>query len=567
MEWTVDQSANPDRERTDADRPTLRLMKAPRITSNVPRNDIPAEWSICSPETVGEFTAVGYAFGRELQDALDVPIGLLSINWGGTRIEPWISSESLLTCELSRDRMRALETERLAFESMSEVDRSELDQLRRNQHARNIASYLDRQQVGDPGTRGRWMLQDIDLTEWNSVRLPALWRDTDASLAEFDGAVWYRRTLDIPDDWSGRNLLLELGSIDDSDIVWFNGARIASSVEAWPEPRRYRVPAGLVKSGESTITVMVIDAGGAGGIPGPAEVMRIGPIDRMATATSFIPLAGDWRWRIGGRHVGDRPGPAPTVTREPGTKSTDYASLHNGMVAPFSPYAVRGAIWYQGESNAGEPDRYEAFLPLLISDWKNAFERETFPFGIVQLAAYKPERDDLPAEGDWALLRDAQSKAADAIHGAGLVVTTDIGDAADIHPRNKREVGRRLSLWALVDAYGQRPEGHESPSVRSIERVKGPGGVQAFRLAIDEGDDRLVTRFDAPPDGFAVSGPSGTFRWASARVAPDGKSIMVWSDAIPEPVEVCYAWQNNPTRANVTNSRGLPLVPFRSGPQ
>jgi len=564
MEWTVDQSADPARERANADRPTLRVIKAPRVTSNVPRNDIAAKWTVCTRETVGGFTAVGYAFGRELQDALNVPIGLLSINWGGTRIEPWISSRSLLASELSRDRMRSMEAQRLAFESMSEADRFDQAQIRRNEHAREVATYLDRQQEKDPGTRGRWMLPAIDPADWTTVHLPRLWRDTDASLADFDGAVWYRRTIDIPEDWAGRNLLLELGAIDDSDIVWFNGVRIASSIEAWPEPRRYRVPAGIVKPGDATITVMVIDAGGAGGIAGPANQMKIGPIDRMATTTASIPLAGDWKWRRGGEHVGARPRPAATEDKAPGTNPTDYAALHNGMIAPFTPFAVRGAIWYQGESNAGEPDRYEGFLPLLISDWKQAFENSDFPFGIVQLAAYKAEREDLPAEGDWALLRDAQSRAADAIPRAGLVVTTDIGDATDIHPRNKREVGRRLSLWALVDAYDQPTEGHESPIVESIVKIDGPREAKAFRLMIDGRGSRLVTRLGAAPGGFAVSGPSGDFHWADAQISPDGMSVIVWSEVVPDPVEVCYAWQNNPNRANVTNDRGLPLVPFRS---
>ncbi|MCP4069174.1 MAG: sialate O-acetylesterase, partial [Phycisphaeraceae bacterium] len=209
-----------------------------------------------------------------------------------------------------------------------------------------------------------------------------------------------------PDDWAGRNLLLELGPIDDSDIIWFNGVRIASTIEASAEPRRYRVPAGIVKPGKTTITVMASDAGGPGGFSGPAELMKIGPIDRMATTRPSVSMAGEWEWRRGGVHVGGRPRPAPVNTGSPGSSSTDYAALYNGMIAPFTPFAVRGAIWYQGESNDGEPDRYRTFLPLLIEDWKRSFEREEFPFGIVQLAAYKAERDDLAAEGGWALLRD-----------------------------------------------------------------------------------------------------------------------------------------------------------------
>ncbi|MCP4835092.1 MAG: hypothetical protein GY895_10055, partial [Phycisphaera sp.] len=552
MEWTVDQSGDPARERAEADRPTLRVIKAPRVTSNVMREDIAAEWTICSPETVGGFTAVGYAFGRELRDALDVPVGLLSINWGGTRIEPWISSRSLLTSGLSRDRMLDMEAERKAFESMSEAERFDRDQLRRNEHAREIATYLDRQQQKDPGTRGRWMLPGNEPAAWTTVRLPRLWRDTDSSLADFDGAVWYRRTINVPDDWAGRNLLLELGPIDDSDIIWFNGVRIASTIEASAEPRRYRVPAGIVKPGKTTITVMAIDAGGAGGFPGPAELMKIGPIDRMATMKPSVSMAGEWEWRRGGEHVGGRPRPAPVSSGSPGSSSSDYAALHNGMIAPFTPFAVRGAIWYQGESNDGEPDRYRTFLPMLITDWKRSFERSEFPFGIVQLAAYKAERDDLPAEGGWALLRDAQAEAALEIPQVGLVVTTDIGDANDIHPRNKREVGRRMSLWALADAYGRAVPGSESPRVEAVSRIEGPEGVMAFRITVDDSGGGLKTANEEPPRGFAVSGPSGEFRWAEARLEPDGRSIVVWSPEVPNPVGICFAWQNNPVRANVT---------------
>ncbi|MCP4013964.1 MAG: hypothetical protein GY728_12720, partial [Phycisphaeraceae bacterium] len=262
-----------------------------------------------------------------------------------------------------------MEAERKAFESMSEAERFDRDQLRRNEHAREIATYLDRQQQKDPGTRGRWMLPGNEPAAWTTVQLPRSWRETDASLADFDGAVWYRRTIEVPEDWAGRNLLLELGPIDDSDIIWFNGVRIASTIEASAEPRRYRVPAGIVKPGKTTITVMAIDAGGAGGFFGPAELMKIGPIDRMATMKPSVSMAGEWEWRRGGEHVGGRPRPAPVTSGSPGSSSTDYAALYNGMIAPFTPFAVRGAIWYQGESNDGEPDRYRTFLPLLIEDW------------------------------------------------------------------------------------------------------------------------------------------------------------------------------------------------------
>ena len=566
MEWTINGADDPAREKADANRPTLRLIKAPHVTSNVEASDIPANWTVCSPETVGDFTAVGFTFARDLQNALDVPVGLLSINWGGTRIEPWISSKALLAADLSVTQMKQMKSNIDTHRGMSEGDRFELAQLRRNEHARSVAGYIDRQLASDPGVPGGWMLPKTDVSAWPTVELPRLWKATDKSLATFDGSVWYRKQIEIPDDWTGRNLLMELGPIDDSDIVWFNGVRIASSVEAWPQPRKYRVPAALVKKGPATIAVMVIDSGGAGGWGGRAADLKLGVMDRKAADPASIPLAGAWQWKQGAAHEGGRPTAAPGDVREPGLQPTDYAALYNGMIAPFAPYAVRGAIWYQGESNAGEPERYQEFMPMLIKDWQATFERDEFPFGIVQLAAFMAARDDLPAEGNWALLREAQSMTARDLPDVGIVITTDIGDARDIHPRNKREVGRRMGLWALAEVYGRPTEGYESPSFKNVEKVTGPEGGNALRITFNQTGTGLKTRDGKEPGGFALRGPDGKFEWAEARIEDGGRSVVVWSAGIPNPTEVCFAWQNNPVRANLVNSAGLLADPFRAAP-
>ena len=321
--------------RADANRPTLRLIKAPHVTSNDEAANIRCNLDDLHVRTPSaDFTAVGFTFGRDLQDALDVPVGLLSINWGGTRIEPWISSRSLLAAELSSDQMRKMQSAIDAHRGMSEAERFELAQLRRNEHARSVAGYIDRQLATDPGVPGGWMLPGTDVSAWPTVELPRLWKATDKSLATFDGAVWYRKQIEIPADWTGRNLRMALGPIDDSDIVWFNGARIASSVEAWPQPRSYRVPAALVKQGPATIAVMVIDSGGAGGWGGRAADMKLGVMDRKAANPASISLAGPWNWKKGAAHSGGRPIPAPGDLREPGLQPTDYAALYNGMIAP-----------------------------------------------------------------------------------------------------------------------------------------------------------------------------------------------------------------------------------------
>lgn len=569
MEWTVDGSSDPGAEKATANRPTLRLIKAPHVTANRPKDDIASSWTVCTPESVGAFTAVGYAFGRHLQDELDVPIGLLSLNWGGTRIEPWISNESLMAADLSRDAMAAQLDAVAAFEAMSEGDRFDAEEKARLEHARTTANYIDRQLASDTGLQDKVIATGHDDSAWATVELPKLWSATDASLRNFDGGVWYRRTIDVPENWSGRNLLLELGGIDDSDVVWFDGVRVGSTVEAWPQARRYRVPAPIVKPGPRTLTVLCIDSGGEGGFGGPADAMKIGVIDRMAADPAFMRLDGTWKWRKGGPHQGGRPAPAPSTVPEPGMRPTDYSALHNAMIQPFAPYGVRGAIWYQGESNAGEPDRYQRFMPMLVDDWGRVFERDDLPFGIVQLAAFKAFMPDQPVENDWPLLREAQSATAAAMPNVGIVVITDIGDARDIHPRNKREVGRRLAGWALHDHYGRDNDSYASPRIVGCAKASVPDGVRtevptrAVRLEVDHAMGGLKTRDGKAADGFAVQGPSGRWHWAEARIVDGGDAVVVWTDQVPDPVAVAYAWQNNPERANVTGGSGLPMDQFR----
>lgn len=568
MEWSVAQSSDPAAEKATAERPTIRLIKAPHVTANQPQDDITASWTVCSPETVGGFTAVGYAFARDLQDELDVPVGLLSINWGGTRIEPWISIESLAAADLSRAAMNRQKGAVTEFRRMSEGDRFEREERIRLERERSTATYIDAQLASDPGIPGGWIRTGFDDANWKTVDLPKAWSATDPSLAGFDGTVWYRRTIDIPEDWVGRTLILQSGPIDDSDVVWFDGVRIGSTVESHGTRRSYRIPGPIVKAGPRSITMMVIDSGGEGGFGGAPGAMRVGVMDRRAAAPAFLPLAGEWRWRKGVGHQGERPSVGPAKLVEPGVQPTDYAALHNAMIQPFVPYGVRGAIWYQGESNAGEPGRYRRFMPMLIEDWGRAFERDDLPFGIVQLAAFKAFKPDQPVEEDWPRLRDAQSATAASMPGVGLVVTTDIGDARDIHPRNKREVGRRMAAWALNDHYARPNQSYSSPRIVGCKQTTPPvvgGGVaiEGFRLEVENAMGGLRTRDGKAADGFAVQGPSGKWHWAEAELGDDGRSIIVWSGSVPDPVAVSYAWQNNPERANITGSTGLPLDQYR----
>lgn len=231
-----------------------------------------------------------------------------------------------------------------------------------------------------------------------------------------------------------------------------------------------------------------------------------------------------------------------------------YASMWNGMMAPLAGYAVRGALWYQGESNADRADAYAVLLSTMIRGWRSAWGQGTFPFGIVQLAGFRAASDN-PVEGEWSLLRDAQLQVSRAVPACGLAVTIDVGDADDIHPRNKRAVGERLAAWALADVYG-RGGARGGPLLRSTE-VRGDEMVLSFDQA-----EGLAAKGGGALGGFAIADEFGAFHWADARI--EGKQVIVRAPGISDPRRVRYGWSSNPVRANLVNGAGLPASPFAS---
>jgi sialate O-acetylesterase len=273
-------------------------------------------------------------------------------------------------------------------------------------------------------------------------------------------------------------------------------------------------------------------------------------------ASDGIDVTGEWRWNKG---IATTAG-APTkqaATKDPGMHPQALGALHDGMIAPFVPYSIRGAIWYQGESNAGQPGEYRELMPLLIESWREDFG-DHLAFGIVQLAAFKAVSDD-PNQGDWAHLRDAQLHAVRTVPNTGLAVTTDVGNANDIHPKNKKAVGDRLAGWALHDVYGDEDAVPSSPIQAKATR---DGNMVTVTFAHAQGGLKSASGAE-DVGGFALAGPNGRFHWAQAKVT--GKnSVQVWSNEVPDPAIVIYGWQNNPVKADLVNSAELPASPFRA---
>ena len=514
-----------------ADFPQIRLLTVPRLIATSPVDTLQCQWLPCSPETVlkglwGGFSAAGFFFGRELYQQLKVPIGLIHSSWGGTVAEAWTSTEGLRPLADFDDRLKAVG----AQAADKPVDYA--------------AEYEDWCQRNDPGTKQGWSKAECDTSGWKTVTMPQPFEQ--AGLPDFDGIVWFRRTFEVPAEWAGKKLTLGLGPVDDIDTTWVNGVKVGQ-MNRYDLNRVYNIPAEVAKSGANVISVRVLDTGGAGGLTGKPEQMFIRPAG--AAQDSAQSLAGSWQMRDS---IPLAKLPAPPVVPDANNPNV-VTVLYNGMIAPLLPYAIKGAIWYQGESNAGRAQQYRKLLPAMIRDWRAHFGVGDFPFYIVQLAAFQPVAPE-PRDSEWAELREAQALTAKDTPHCGLAVAIDIGDAGDIHPKNKAEVGRRLALCALANTYRKEIE-YSGPWYKSMKRSR-----NTIRLSFDHVDGGLAAK-GGDLQGFAIAGEDHKFIWAHAAIA--GDTVVVSSPDVPNPVAVRYGWDTNPV-CNLYNQAGLPAVPFRT---
>jgi sialate O-acetylesterase len=409
-----------------------------------------------------------------------------------------------------------------------------------------------------PGIKGAdkgWADPGFNDSQWRDFPVPGFLENQPGM--NIDGAVWFRKAVDIPESWIGKTLRLSLGAIDDFDVTYFNGIQVGTTGEDtpnfWMHPRKYTVPGDAVNSKKALIAVRIFDRYGQGGFVGGN--MRLSTVD--GPSDDFISLVGLWKMKVelaldpsavsgsGGQGL-------PPEPMGPGHYQSP-AGLYHAMIYPLAPYAIRGTVWYQGESNVSRAYQYRTLLPAMIHDWHTLWGQGEFPFGIVQLANYRAVGEE-PQESEWADLREAQLLTAINKPNTGLAVTIDIGEADDIHPGNKQDVGKRLSLWALAKVYGVDVV-YSGPVYDSME-VNDNKIIVSFRHA----EDGLVVKGDAV-HGFAIAGEDYQFVWANAEIREN--KVLVWSDEIENPVAVRYAWADNPV-CNLYNSEMLPAVPFRT---
>lgn len=539
---------------------SIRYLRTPKVTSSRPEASIDASWTVLSPQTVRSMGAVGFWFAQSLRKDTGVPIGILEINWGGTRAEPWTDLATLGAEPAYADRVMALRQSINDWNAQPTAQRDQAFTAAQAAFRTAAQQWWSAVNTTDPGATGRWFAKEgpADADAWKPVNLPVRW-STDASRAGFDGVEWYRRTVEIPAAWAGKECVIELGAIDDADICFFEGRAVANTIADWSTARRYRVPGSLVKAGQATVALEVMDMQGEGGLVGDPKAMRMTCPDVPGTA---VELSGEWLARTG-RDAADLPEvpKRPVRDQAPGSGSSDPGSMFNAMIAPFSGLRVKGAIWYQGESNAesdADAEAYRTLLPLTIRSWRAAFDQPDMPFGIVSLAAFRQFKPDAPIHGTWPILRDAQLGTERTSPNAGTVTTIDVGDAADIHPRDKRTVGERLARWAMATAYGNQEIAWRGPRTKSARR-EGDGILVEF----DVERGRLATRDGKAPAAFAIAGADGAFVVAEAEIRPPN-AILLRSAKVALPTEVRYAWQDNPANANLVDEvSNLPAHPFR----
>ncbi len=526
MEFNVSQGKDARSEIANAKYPAIRLFTVSKKVSLIPITDLDqGEWVECSPETVGMFSAVGYFFGRHLNKTLNTPVGLIHTSWGGTNIESWTSNETIKTIPDFDAQMKDASSA-----NISNMEK-EIEQ--------KTKAWIDQVQNNDEGRKGRWQNPGYDAGEWKSMELPALWESV--GLPGVDGVVWFRKEFTVSSADLQTNFKISLGPIDDSDDTYINGQLVGSNWEKYNLPRVYTINPEYLSAGKNVIMVRVIDSGGGGGIYGDKDQMFLQLGDRK------ISLAGEWKYKVGIKLDG--------VAKMSSGPNAFPTLLYNGMINPIVPFAIKGAIWYQGENNAGRAYQYRKLFPAMITDWRTKWGEGDFTFLWVSLANFMKANEN-PVGSEWAELREAQNMTL-SLPKTGQALAIDIGQAEDIHPKNKQDVGYRLALNALKVAY-DKPVVNSGPSYKSMT-MEG----NKIRLAFDNMGSGLVAKDKyGYLKGFAIAGADQKFFWAKAAI--ENNTILVLSDKVPVPVSVRYGWADNPEDANLYNVEGLPAVPFRT---
>jgi len=500
----------------------IRFLKVQPEMDYLPKEDIVSRgWIIPELEEIKNFTAVGYHFGKFIQQKSGVPIGLISANLGATAIETWMSNEALEKFEQFHKEVAHSES----FKQIEEAFEDSKPQWYESYYFTGI------------GIEEKWYLPETDITSWESIEVAGNTWEAEENLKDFDGAVWFRSSFDLPQGFQSDSLELQLLQIDDYDITWVNGERIGETYGRHNH-RNYKVSAKILKEKGNSLVIRVFDTGGLGGF----------------TTSAFWGneiLWGSWKYKKGLKMYAKQFLTQKLVNVSP---FSSPAVLYNGTIAPLTSLEIKGVIWYQGESNVARAEEYQKLFPALIQDWRKNFDKE-ITFLWVQLANYGKEPEK-PGASSWAELREAQSLAL-SLPKTGMAVSIDIGEADDIHPKNKLEVGKRLGALAMnIDYNGNFPA--TGPRFKNIEK-KGDSLVVSFSFSSDS--LKTIDKYGYVK-GFQIAGNDKKFHWAKALIKEN--KVVVYRKGLQNPVAIRYGWSDNPGPLDLTGQSGLPAEPFRS---
>ena len=515
--------------------PQVRLFRVQNETSthgvkdDIRRTSI--NWKPLTKQNAWLFSAVGSFFGKRMWEKNKVAQGIIVNSWGGTPIEAWISADSLMA-----DYPMLIK--RLAFYQNDKYIRA---QAQANAEANNRwQELLDKEDdvlhYSQPAYQdGDW--KTVDQNNWS-------WRGT--------GSVWLRQHIHIDKEHAGKPARLLLGTLYDQDVTYLNGQEIGHTYYQYP-PRRYDIREGLLREGDNVIAIRFINKNGAVHfIPEKPYLIAFGD-DRFSQnpmPKDVIPLGQTWKMHVG-VDMPNCPGGDVSMQNQPTT-------LYNAVLYPLAPYAINGVVWYQGESNTGNPTPYADYLKKLMGCWRACWQ-EQLPFCIVQLANYDGRQqtgnprpivtESNPVNSNWARLREAQRLAAESDTRAELAVINDLGETVDIHPLRKKEVAERIGLCFDRLIYNNKVK--LSPVVLSAEAQ----------------NDKVVLTLDQPVQAgtlndFELAGADGRFVNAEAEVTPGNPNVITLRAAVTAPKRVRYAWKDNPIRANVRSLSGLPMSSF-----
>ncbi len=556
MEWLLKSTNGAEAEIAASENPHLRQFLLTKNAAPQLQDDCKGAWVVAGPATAGGFSAVGYHFAKNVYQTLKVPVGLIHTSWGGTQVEAWTSMEALNSNpELKQG------TERI-FKSIADFDG--LKKAYEVGYQEWVKKYAREDKATDPTP---FADPKAITTDWKKLTLPGKFKD--AGLPDA-GVVWLRKVVTLDEAQASASLSLHLPQPEGFESIYYNGKLRASMTlekfQGTGMQRQYTLGPGLV--GENVIAIRLYNPKGNGGLFGGAGRFKLGPIG----------LKGEW--------LGKAESELSPLTEEANTSYPKApqalpglqgrpAHLYQGMIHPVLPYTIQGAIWYQGEANVSRAYQYQTSFPLMIQDWRKRWGYD-FAFYFCQLANFQPKKTT-PGDSSWAELREAQNKTL-SLPNTGQAILIDVGEADDIHPWSKKEVGERLALSALAKTYGKKDLIYSGPTYDSFKveagkvriAFKSPTGglvakpLEATYLSSTVKNERPPLVRNSPKselEGFMICGEDKKWEWADAKI--EGETVLVWSDAVSKPVAVRYGWAENPT-VNLYNKSGLPAGPFKT---